>query len=55
MMQGPPPGMQMMGMPPGGPPMGPRTLLGNAPPGFMPQRPMGPGPNRFGPPGILYV
>ncbi|XP_045194339.2 serine/threonine-protein phosphatase 1 regulatory subunit 10-like isoform X2 [Mercenaria mercenaria] len=53
MMQGPPPGMGMMGMPPGGPPMGPRTLLGNAPPGFMPQRPMGPGPgpNRFGPPG----
>ncbi|XP_060576441.1 serine/threonine-protein phosphatase 1 regulatory subunit 10-like isoform X2 [Ruditapes philippinarum] len=53
MMQGPPPGMPMMGMPPGGPPMGPRTLLGNAPPGFMPQRPMGPGPgpNRFGPPG----
>lgn len=54
MMQGPPPGMPMMGMNPGAPPMGPRTLLGAAPPGYLNPRQMGPGPgpNRFGPPGL---
>ena len=53
MMQYMPAGMPpQMGMPPQGP-MGMRPpLLGNAPPGFMNQRQMGPGPpNRYGPPG----
>ncbi|KAH3796853.1 hypothetical protein DPMN_150428, partial [Dreissena polymorpha] len=53
-MQALPPGMMPMGMPPPGPGpgnMGMRgPLLGNAPPGFMPQRQMGHGPPpRFGP------
>lgn len=55
LMQYMPPGMPpQMNMPPQGP-MGMRApLLGAAPPGFMPQRQMGPGPpNRFGPPGKL--
>lgn len=58
MMQFMPPGMPPpMGMPPQGPMGGMRApLLGAAPPGFMQQRQMGPGPpNRFGPPGKYVI